>query len=34
MRRAIAIVLDDAQRQKLEELKRSRTAPVRLAERA
>jgi transposase len=34
MRKAIAIVLDEAQRQKLEELKRSRTASVRLAERA
>ena len=34
MRRAVAIVLDNAQRRKLEELKRSRTAPVRVAERA
>lgn len=34
MRRAISIVLDDAQRQELEELKRSRTISVRLAERA
>lgn len=34
MRRATAIVLDDAQRQELEELKRSRTVSVRLAERA
>ena len=34
MRKAIAIVLDDAQRQELESLARSRTAPVRLAERA
>jgi len=34
MRRAIAIVLDDAQRQELEELTRSRTVSVRLAERA
>ena len=34
MRRAISIVLDDAQRQELEELKRSRTVSVRLAERA
>ncbi len=34
MRRAITIVLDDAQRQELEKLKRSRTVSVRLAERA
>jgi transposase len=34
MRKAIAIVLDDAQRQKLEELKRGRRTPVRLVERA
>ena len=34
MKRAIAIVLDDAQRQELEELTRSRTVAVRLAERA
>jgi transposase len=34
MRRAIAIVLDDASRRKLEELKNGRTTPVRLAERA
>jgi transposase len=34
MRRAISIVLDDAQRQELEGLKRSRTVSVRLAERA
>ena len=34
MRRAIAIVLDPTQRQILEEIKRSRTAPVRLVERA
>lgn len=34
MRRAIPIVLDDAQRQKLEQLKRGRCVPVRLAERA
>lgn len=34
MKRAIAIVLDDAQRQQLLELKRSRTVSVRLAERA
>lgn len=34
MRRAIAIVLDDLQRLKLEEFKRGRRVPVRLAERA
>lgn len=34
MRRAVAIVLDETQRQNLEELKRSRTASVRLVERA
>jgi transposase len=34
MRKAIAIVLDDAQRQKLEKLKRGRRTPVRLVERA
>jgi transposase len=34
MRRAISIVLDDAQRQKLQGLKRGRSVPVRLAERA
>jgi transposase len=34
MRRAIAIVLDDARRQELEQLSRSRTASVRLVERA
>jgi len=34
MRRAISIVLDDALRQELEELKRGRTVSVRLAERA
>ena len=34
MRKAIAIVLDETQRQTLEPLKRSRTAPVRLVERA
>jgi transposase len=34
MRKAIAIVLDDAKRQELEQLTRSRTTSVRLAERA
>jgi transposase len=34
MRKAIAIVLDDAQRQKLQELKRGRCVSVRLVERA
>lgn len=34
MRKAIAIVLDDSQRKELEQLTRSRTASVRLAERA
>jgi transposase len=34
MRRAVPIVLDDTQRQQLEALQRSRTAPVRVAERA
>src|SRR5512142_219206 len=34
MRRAIPIVLDDGQRLKLEELRRGRRVPVRLAERA
>src|SRR3954452_24520492 len=34
MRKAIAIVLDDAKRQELEQLARSRTTSVRLAERA
>lgn len=34
MRQAVAIVLADARRRELEQLKRSRTAPVRVAERA
>jgi transposase len=34
MRRAVAIVLNPTQRQTLEEIKRSRTSPVRLVERA
>jgi transposase len=34
MRRAIAIALEDAEREKLERLKRGRCVPVRLAERA